>query len=233
MDRAESLALDAPRRFAVKRPRQNRVTPFGLIEATHHKGTLMGNRGDLHAEDGTLGRQSRSQRWLSCVLDGGGWKAPMDKPGHNYPLFFHDEAVAIAAGHRPCGQCRPSALAAFIAAWKIGHGLDDRDWVPLRHIDQACHRARIRERTARLKKHLPDMPDGSFVLLPEIEHRPLLVFAGDLWPWQHGGYGERVPRHRAPANCIQITPEPMVAALRVGYSPIVTPNLQRVAAVID
>lgn len=136
MDRAEGLPPDAPCGSAVKRPRQNRVTPFGTIEATSYKGALMGNRGDLHAPDGTLGRQWRSRRWLSCALDGNGWKAPMDTPGHYYPLFFHDEAVALAAGHRPCGACRPDALATFIAAWKAGHGFDAHDWVPLREIDR-------------------------------------------------------------------------------------------------
>lgn len=223
MDRAESVALDAPCCSGVKRPRQNRCTPFGAIEATHHKGTLMGNRGDLHAPDGTLGRQWRSQRWLSCILDGGGWKVPMDKPGHNYPLFFHDEAVALAAGHRPCGQCRPQALDIFIAAWKVGHGLRDCGWVPLVQIDRELHRARIGERNARLCCTLSNMPDGSFVLWPEVERRPLLVFAGYLWPWQHGFYGEPIARRWTPASCIQLTPAPVVAVLRGGYELVGAP----------
>jgi hypothetical protein len=93
----------------------------------------MGNRGDLHAPDGSLGRQWRSRRWISCLLDNGdGWKAPMDEPGHYYPLFFHDETVALAAGHRPCGECRPDALTAFMAAWKAGHGIAAHEWVSLR-----------------------------------------------------------------------------------------------------
>lgn len=98
MDETDGLPFGATGCTKLKRPRQNRVTPFGTIEATHHKGTLMGNRGDLHAPDGTLGRPWRSSRWISCLLDtGDGWKAPMDKPGRNYPLFFLDEAVALAA----------------------------------------------------------------------------------------------------------------------------------------
>jgi hypothetical protein len=229
MDWAESLALDAPRSTAVKRPRQNRCTPLGTIEATHHKGALMGNRGDLHAADGTLVRRWRSQRWLSCVLDGAGWKAPMDKPGHYFPLFFYDEAVALAAGHRPCGQCRPDALAAFIAGWKEGHGFAARDWVPLREIDRACHQARISEHAARQNVKLSDMPEGAFVLAPEIDHRPMLVFADHVWPWQHAGYGEPTPRYRVQTDCIQLTPAPMVAVLRLGYLPFLSPDLQRVA----
>ncbi|WP_126516850.1 hypothetical protein [Sphingobium amiense] len=228
MDRAEGFALDAPCVATVKRPRQNRVTPFGTIEATHHKGSLMGNRGDLHAPDGTLGREWRSRRWLSCILDGKGWKAPMDTPGHYYPLFFHDEAVAMAAGHRPCGECRPAALAAFITAWKIGQGFSPRDWVPLRQIDQGCHGARISERTNRRKVELSNMPDGVFVFAPEIDRRPLLWQDDMLWPWQHGGYGHPISRCKL-MDCIQLTPEPMVASLRAGYVPLAGVELQPVA----
>ena len=37
-------------------PRQNRVTPFGEIIATPERGTMMGNRGILHDEGGSLRR---------------------------------------------------------------------------------------------------------------------------------------------------------------------------------
>jgi hypothetical protein len=33
-------------------PHRNRVTPYGEIVATPERGTLMGNRGVLHAADG-------------------------------------------------------------------------------------------------------------------------------------------------------------------------------------
>lgn len=217
MDGTESFPVDASRCQPVKRPRMNRATPFGTIEATHLRGTLMGNRGDLHAPDGTLGRLWRSGRWLTCELDGGGWKAPMDIPGHNYQLFFHDEAVALAAGHRPCGQCRPERLAAFIDAWKIGHGLKSSGWVPLREIDRQLHRARLAEMRQRRHVDVADLPDGVFVWCPAFDNRPLLVERQQLRPWSHEDYG--LPRDgqdiRGPTY--QLTPTPIIATLRGGY----------------
>lgn len=229
MDRTESLPIGASCGSAVRRPRQNRVTPFGTIEATHHKGALMGNRGDLHALNGTLGQQWRSRRWLSCVLEGNGWKAPMDTPGHYYPLFFHDEAVALAAGHRPCGECRPDALAAFIAAWKLGHGVAAGEWLPLRDIDQASHRSRVREHGSNGLCRLANLPEGTFVSVPLLGPRPLLIFSGRLWPWKHGGYDRPLRWPGEDVSCIILTPPCMLAVLRGGYGLVLDPLLQRVA----
>lgn len=35
-------------------------------------------------------------------------------------LFFLDEATALAAGHRPCNNCRSERLDAFKADWALG-----------------------------------------------------------------------------------------------------------------
>ena len=35
------------------------------------------------------------------------------RPGRWTPLFFLDDAVALAAGHRPCGECRYTAYRAY------------------------------------------------------------------------------------------------------------------------
>jgi hypothetical protein len=37
-------------------PRQNRVDPFGNLQATPERRALMGNRGCLHDDCGSLGR---------------------------------------------------------------------------------------------------------------------------------------------------------------------------------
>ena len=34
--------------MTIRRPRQNRVTPQGELQATHHHCELLGKRGDLH-----------------------------------------------------------------------------------------------------------------------------------------------------------------------------------------
>src|SRR3984893_16301087 len=40
-------------------------------------------------------------------------------------LFFLDEAVALAAGHRPCFFCRRAAAEAFRGAWAAAIGIED------------------------------------------------------------------------------------------------------------
>lgn len=221
MDGTEGLPLDAPGCNGVKRPRQNRVTPFGTIEATHHRGSLMGNRGDLHAPDGSLGKQWRSRRWINCLLDtGDSWKAPMDTPGHYYPLFFHDEAVALAAGHRPCGECRPDALAAFIAAWKKGHGYKASDWVPLREIDRQLHHARLAEMRHRRRADVASLPDGVFVWCPSFSTSPLLLMSGGILGWAQGRYKKWQKISELQGVVFQLTTSPFIQAIKAGYRPI-------------
>src|SRR5919204_6549006 len=98
-------------------PRQNRVTPFGEIVATPERGTLMGNRGVLHDGEGRIRRPWQLRRWLVCVLDLKGRKRRVMTPGRYTELFFLDEATALAAGHRPCAECRRARFLAFCSAW--------------------------------------------------------------------------------------------------------------------
>jgi hypothetical protein len=67
----------------------------------------MGNRGQLHSGGLTrqVARSCRSRPWLICTLDYKSRVLPQWQAGHTQ-LFFHDEAVALAAGHRPCAKCR-------------------------------------------------------------------------------------------------------------------------------
>ena len=66
----------------------------------------MGNRGILHDENKRIIRQSHSAMWLICQLEFNGRKQELMHPKRYTQLFFLDEAVALAAGHRPCGECR-------------------------------------------------------------------------------------------------------------------------------
>ncbi len=38
-------------------------------------------------------------------------------------LYFHDEAVSFAAGHRPCAECRRESYDSYRAAWAEGLGV--------------------------------------------------------------------------------------------------------------
>lgn len=43
-------------------------------------------------------------------------------PGRYTELFFLDEATALAAGHRPCAECRRPRFDAFRRAWRAAFG---------------------------------------------------------------------------------------------------------------
>src|SRR5262245_21991456 len=76
---------------------------FDII-ATPDRGTFMGNRGVLHDADGRIRRAWQLKRWIVCVLEFKGQKRQVLMPGHYPELFFLDEAIALAAGHRPCAE---------------------------------------------------------------------------------------------------------------------------------
>ena len=103
-------------------PLQNRVTPFGEIVAEPWRGRLMGNRGCLHDERGVIRRHYATRRWIACRLFfRGRRRAPLMVPGRFTELFFLDEATALAAGHRPCAECRRSDYNRFSDLWSAFH----------------------------------------------------------------------------------------------------------------
>src|SRR5690348_11383573 len=103
-------------------PLPNRVTPYNEIISTSARGTLIGNRGILHNDTGESVRQYAGKRWIACTLcrAPGAPKRPLMDAGHYTVLFFLDEATALAAGHRPCAQCRRNEYDAFLRCWSAG-----------------------------------------------------------------------------------------------------------------
>ena len=87
-------------------PLQNRVQPTGEIVAHPARGLFVGNRGRIHRDDRTLGgRRWTTHGWVTCLLSFRGRQREVMGRGWT-ELFFLDEAVALAAGHRPCAECR-------------------------------------------------------------------------------------------------------------------------------
>src|SRR5271167_825449 len=107
-----------------RRPLQNRVTPFGDVVAMSQRGLYIGNRGIIHdpATKTLLGRRWTTKAWLVCVLDYKGRHREVMVGRSWTELFFLDEAVALAAGHRPCFFCRRADGEAFRAAWGKARG---------------------------------------------------------------------------------------------------------------
>ena len=104
-------------------PLQNRVSPLGEIVATAERGGLMGNRGILHDRDRRLGvSRWKHPHWVCCRLAFLGRHRPVMTPGRYTELFFLDEATALAAGHRPCAECRRADYTRFLDAWTAAHG---------------------------------------------------------------------------------------------------------------
>jgi hypothetical protein len=193
-------------------PARNRVTPLGDIEAFPLRGAWTGNRGILHSGREIV-RFHASDLWITCALEFNDRRHEQWQPHHFTWLYFHDEAVSLAAGHRPCALCRREAYDAYRRAWAEGLGVA----VPsAKEMNRRLYGERIVRRTHRRRLHeVPwaDLPDGAFVRL---DGTPAVVTDGGLAEWTAAGYGERRPRPGRGAAEV-ITPPATIAALRAGY----------------
>jgi hypothetical protein len=191
---------------------RNRVTPTGDIEAFALRGAWTGNRGILHRGQEIV-RFHASDLWITCALEFRGRWHEQWQPGHFTFLFFHDEAVSFAAGHRPCAECRRESYDAYRAAWADGLGVE----VPsAKQMNRRLHGERIFRGTHRRRVHerpWAELPDGAFALLGE---SPVLVAGDHLVQWTREGYGDRRARPSRGTATV-ITPPSTVAALRAGY----------------
>jgi hypothetical protein len=102
---------------------RNRVTPTGDIEAIPLRGAWTGNRGILHSGHEIV-RFHASDLWITCALEFRGRWHEQWQPRHYTFLYFHDEAVSFAAGHRPCAECRRDSYDSYREAWAEGLGVD-------------------------------------------------------------------------------------------------------------
>jgi len=146
---------------------RNRVTPFGEIVAIPQRGWFLGNRGSIHRERDVV-RPWQVRRWITCALTYRDWRAPVWEPGRWTPLFFWDEAVALAAGHRPCALCRHADFVRWMDAWERAHG--DRPRVD--PLDRILHDERVgADRGQRAHRRAwSDLPDGTYVVVDDVAH---------------------------------------------------------------
>jgi hypothetical protein len=165
-------------------PLQNRVTPGGELIATSARGTLMGNRGILHDDNKEIVRTSRNMMWLICRLEFKGRRRPLMSPRTYTELFFLDEAVALAAGHRPCGECRRSQYRSYMDA--VNQGSEEPPDGP-KDLDRRLNESR---RAPWTMTALATLPDGVFVALGDDDFR--LIWGGALHRWSPTGYVDAV-----------------------------------------
>jgi hypothetical protein len=196
-------------------PLQNRVNPFGDLFVAPARGLFLGNRGGrFHSEAKTLtARRWVSRQWICCVLD---FKdRQRDVWGRFYTeLFFLDEPTALAAGHRPCFECRRQEALEFAARWQKACKLRTRPRAA--EMDDILHRERLEGRAKRRHRcGLDILPDGAVVALEE----GTFAVRGDLLlRWTPQGYDARKSRPRRIVVDV-LTPPSIVAVLSAGYRP--------------
>jgi hypothetical protein len=198
-------------------PLQNRVTPLGELIVTQERGAVYGNRGCLHDDAGRIRRDHNGKRWIACVLAfKGRRRRPLMAPGRYTELFFLDEATALAAGHRPCAECRRADYGHLLSVWAALHpGQRGAD-----AIDAQLHAERVKTAKGGRRLHeLPfdELPDGAFVL---DNGGPCLVLGERLLTWSPAGYVGRTARPTH-GRATVITPPSLIALLHTERSPLV------------
>ena len=190
------------------RPLPNRVDPFGQLHAVNARGLFMGNRGGRFHTSGQRLKKRRwaSRQWICCVCEFKDRHREVWKTGYT-ELFFLDEVTALAAGHRPCFECRRADALAFQARF-AGGGLKAGQ------IDLLLHAERLAS-PWRSTFGAEALPDGSMVA---ISGMPFAIKANILLPWSFAGYGQPA---FPPAGCEMklLTPPCVVEVLRLGYRP--------------
>jgi len=196
-------------------PLQNRVTPFGDLVAVPARGLFMGNRGGrFHTDLKTLtARRWVSRQWICCVLDFKGRQR--DVWGRFYTeLFFLDEPTALAAGHRPCFECRRKEAQQFAERWGDARGIGKPPRA--QEMDDVLHGERLNGHAKRLHRcNIDVVPNGAFIALYQVA---FAIRGDELVRWSPRGYVARRPRPRGIAVDV-LTPPSIVGALRAGYSP--------------
>jgi len=204
-------------------PLQNRVTPFGEIVAISQRGLFTGNRGILHDPQTKtlLARRWSSKAWLICSCDYQGVRRTVMGGRSWTELFFLDEAVALAAGHRPCFTCRREAGQRFRASWAEAR----REALPAAGaMDAVLHAERLENRVKRLHPlpcPLADLPDGAVVASGG---EAFTLLSGRAHRWTTDGYA---PAERLDGADRLLTPPSTVLTLGAGYSPVLHPSIRQ------
>jgi len=208
-------------------PRRNRVDPWGDLRADAARGLFTGNRGCLVDDQGAVVRHHGSALWIVCRTSFRGWRHPLDAPRRWTPIFFLDDAVALAAGHRPCATCRRGDYLSYRDAVSTELGTAEpllAKQLDARLVVERHRRGRGFERAGdRLTwtAGAEELPDGTVIVVEKV---PRLVVGDRSWAFGFGGWQDTAPR---PAGAVTVlTPPTSVAALRGGFVPTLHPSVQ-------
>jgi hypothetical protein len=184
----------------------------------------MGNRGILHDGHGNLtAKRWTHPHWVACRLDFKGRRQPINSPRTYSQLFFLDEVTALAAGHRPCAECRHDDFQRFREAWLLGNpdaGFDDS--TSMSSVDRYIHNERInRSREKVTYPALIDgLPDCVFITMVDNPADAFLIRDNHLYLWRPEGYGQPQPIQTGSTVNV-LTPRSIVRAIAAGYKPTI------------
>jgi hypothetical protein len=202
--------------------RRNRVDPFGRLIESPARGAWFGNRGCLHDAAGVVhDRAAPTRRWIVCRLAFKGRRRKLLQPGRYTELFFLDEATALAAGHRPCFECRRRDALAFAEAWQAGHGLAARPRADALDAALAAQRRPAARETRPSLAACRDLPDGAMAAVGGAAY---LIHGGRFFRWAPGGYA---PDSSVPGPATILTPAGTRRALAALYRAQIDPSASR------
>jgi hypothetical protein len=209
-------------------PLQNRVDPFGEIHAVEWRGMFTGNRGVIHDPDTKtlLRRRWSTKAWIICTCEYKGKRRQV--MGRNAPsgnagwteLFFLDEVTALAAGHRPCFECRREQAKEFVRRYGEAFGVADPK---IGEIDERLHAERQASGGGPASIDLSEadmeaLPDGAMIFQDE---RCFAKHGEKLRAWTFRGYIDAFDCSDLATHDIWLlTPPTTLAVLRAGYKPV-------------
>lgn len=210
-------------------PLQNRVDPAGEIHAVSARGLFTGNRGAIHDPYARtlLKRRWTTKAWIICDCGYKGRKR--DVFGRNTPaggpgwtnLFFLDEVTALAAGHRPCFECRREKAKEYADCFGRAFGIAKPR---VAEMDERLHAERLAsggELVSIACRDVAKLPEGA------------MIFQGDrffarkgkrLRGWSFAAWGDNFDPVELEHDIWVATPPTTVAILRAGYQPVWHPS---------
>jgi len=198
-------------------PLQNRVDPFGVLFADGARGLMMGNRGGrIHdAQQKLTTRRWASRQWICCVLEFKNRHRTVFGDGYT-EMFFLDDVTALAAGHRPCFECRRKDAERFAALFSAKK---ERARAPA--MDVVLHAERLDGKAKRLhRREIDTLPDGAMIT----RGGEAFALRGErLLRWTPSGYGAARSRPRSGAVDV-LTPPSILRVLERGYRPLWHPS---------
>lgn len=193
-------------------PLCNKVDPFGVIKAEQMRGLFMGNRGGRIHDPATRallpGKTHASRQWITCLTAFKGRKRTLMGEGTYTELFFLDEVVALAAGHRPCAECRRADYRRYCSAI-------DATSIKAPDLDNRLHGERMNVR--KTISETGPLPDGTMIGIGTTAYAKR---GAQAVPFSFAGYGEPLAWDSLAApEAVVLTPATSLLALQNGYRP--------------